>query len=91
MKRTPIQIGNRDREPLESGMLKTTAADLLRVLGFNGKRWNDDEDILQVLTDLEGEPVASETASERIKELLADGRLGQRVHSDDRLRQFIVA
>ena len=71
--------------------MKTTSADLLQMLRFNGKRWNDYEDIHQVLTDAEGEPVTRENVMELVDDLLAAGMLGQRVQPTYKHRQYIVA
>ena len=71
--------------------MKMTSADLFQMLRFNGKRWNDAEDIQQRLTDAEGEPVAREETLALIEELLAAGMLGQRVHPTYKHRQYIVA
>ena len=71
--------------------MKTTSDQLLKMLRFNGKQWNDYDDIQQILDKSEGEPVARETVVEMVDELLASGMLGQRVHPTYKHQQFIVA
>ena len=75
----------------ETGNMKTTSNHLLKILRFNGKRWNDYDDIQQILDKAEGEPVARKTVVEMVDELLASGMLGQRVHPTYKHQQFIVA
>ena len=71
--------------------MKMTTDDLLQAMRYTGKRWLGYDEIQQILTQAEGDPVSWMTTIELVKEMTDSGMLGQRVHPTGKFFQFIVA